>query len=60
MNKITHVVNCAADFIDNFFGKRGIKYHSLKWKEFQVTTSYLVYLSVIAHGADRRSNERDL
>lgn len=34
VNKITHVVNCSADYIENFFSKKGIKYHSLRWKEF--------------------------
>ena len=60
MNKITHVVNCSSDYIENFFQKKGIKYYSLNWKEYQVRLLLSFVKIYTAHGSDRGGDEWDL
>lgn len=38
LNKITYIMNCAGDQIDNYFSHLSeYKYYTLHWKEFKVS-----------------------
>lgn len=36
-NKITYIINCAGEQIENMFEHKKIKYLTLNWQEFKVT-----------------------